>query len=262
VRGPDLLWGGDVHRFHPPQRKFDGVIGGPPCQIFSRLKRLNPLAGEKHGNQIPEFERVVHEATPWWFLMENVPEAPEPSVSGYAVRSYLLRDAWVGGRTSRMRRFSFGSLYGLALNIEVQALWDYQQPEPAVCASDGGRAVPVKIGGSGKPKRVGAALLTDRSRRTFADACELQGLPRDFLSDSPFTHEGKRKAIGNGVPLPMGVAIARAVRHALQLQQATSVTPDERRPREQEDGRERALCARGQSVKIRPAGSTASENGR
>ena len=30
VRGPDLLWGGDVKRFHPPAGKFDGVIGGPP----------------------------------------------------------------------------------------------------------------------------------------------------------------------------------------------------------------------------------------
>jgi len=31
VRGPDLLWGGDIVRFHPPAGRFDGVIGGPPC---------------------------------------------------------------------------------------------------------------------------------------------------------------------------------------------------------------------------------------
>ena len=214
VRGPDVLWGGDIRRFHPPLRRFDGVIGGPPCQLFSALKRLNPRAGEKHGNLIPEFERVVHESTPWWFLMENVEAAPEPVVSGYTVRSYLLRDVWVGGRTSRLRRFSFGSLYGLPLDIEVQAICD-QQPAPAVCASDGGRAVPVKIGGSGRPKRIGAALLADRSKRTFADACELQGLPRDFLADAPFTHEGKRRVIGNGVPLALGRAVARAVKQAI-----------------------------------------------
>ena len=35
VRGPDLLWGGDIKTFHPPAGKFDGVIGGPPCQLFS-----------------------------------------------------------------------------------------------------------------------------------------------------------------------------------------------------------------------------------
>ena len=25
VRGPDLLWGGDIRSFHPPAGKFDGV---------------------------------------------------------------------------------------------------------------------------------------------------------------------------------------------------------------------------------------------
>jgi DNA (cytosine-5)-methyltransferase 1 len=35
VRGPDVLWGGDVRRFHPPAGKFYGIIGGPPCQSFS-----------------------------------------------------------------------------------------------------------------------------------------------------------------------------------------------------------------------------------
>lgn len=36
VRGPDLLWGGDVHVFAPPPGCFVGVIGGPPCKAFSR----------------------------------------------------------------------------------------------------------------------------------------------------------------------------------------------------------------------------------
>lgn len=29
VRGPDLLWGGDVRAFHPPAGVFGGVIGVP-----------------------------------------------------------------------------------------------------------------------------------------------------------------------------------------------------------------------------------------
>lgn len=41
VRGPDLLWGGDIRRFHPPSGRFDGVIGGPPCQRFSGLGNVN-----------------------------------------------------------------------------------------------------------------------------------------------------------------------------------------------------------------------------
>jgi DNA (cytosine-5)-methyltransferase 1 len=40
VRGPDLLWGGDVYTFHPPVGKFDGVIGGPPCKRWSRLAHM------------------------------------------------------------------------------------------------------------------------------------------------------------------------------------------------------------------------------
>ena len=63
VRGPDPIWGGDVKTFHPPAGRFDGVIGGPPCQIHSRLRFLNPLAGQKHGDLIPEFCRVVAELT-------------------------------------------------------------------------------------------------------------------------------------------------------------------------------------------------------
>src|SRR5689334_12026263 len=40
VRGPDLLWGGDVKRFHAPSGHFVGVIGGPPCQAFCRLVHI------------------------------------------------------------------------------------------------------------------------------------------------------------------------------------------------------------------------------
>lgn len=103
VRGPDLLWGGDVRRFNPPAGTFEGVIGGPPCQLFSIMKRLNPRAGEKHGNLIPEFERVIREARPRWFVMENVPGAPTPTLLRYRVQRKLVRDIWVGGVTNRQR---------------------------------------------------------------------------------------------------------------------------------------------------------------
>ena len=53
-----------------------------------------------------------------------------------------------------------------------------------------------------------------KSKSSFARMVELQGLPADFLSDAPFTVAGKCKAVGNGVPLPMGRAIARAVKAA------------------------------------------------
>ncbi|MFC6048671.1 DNA cytosine methyltransferase, partial [Methylobacterium hispanicum] len=114
VRGPDLLWGGDVCSFHPPRGRFDGIVGGPPCQAFSRMRHIVAANGfETAPNLIPEFERVVAEAAPSWFLMENVEEAPVPSVEGFQVHDVVLCDHWVGGATSRRRRFSFGTAAGV-----------------------------------------------------------------------------------------------------------------------------------------------------
>lgn len=217
VRGPDLLWGGDIKRFHPPSGRFDGIIGGPPCQLFSIMKRLNPRAGEKHGHLIPQFERCVLEARPKWFLMENVPAAPTPEVPGYTVHGVLIKDVWVGGETSRLRRFSFGSVDQLIFRIETLAL-HCPNPSQAILAGGGGARVPVALGGSGKRKKTADGKChgpNDGPRAPFADMLKAQGLPLDFLSDAPFTKDGKIHAIGNGVPLPMGRAVARAVKAAL-----------------------------------------------
>lgn len=43
VRGPDPLWGGDIRNFHVPAGVFEGIIGGPPCQHWTRLMFLNKL---------------------------------------------------------------------------------------------------------------------------------------------------------------------------------------------------------------------------
>jgi DNA (cytosine-5)-methyltransferase 1 len=116
VRGPDVLWGGDIRAFNPPQGTFSGVIGGPPCQAFSALAHLVRANGHepRFGNLIPEFERCVAEAAPEWFVMENVPQAPTPAVEGYAVTDCMVNNAWIcdgsgyGQEQERKRRFSFG----------------------------------------------------------------------------------------------------------------------------------------------------------
>lgn len=224
VRGPDVLWGGDIRKFHPPHTRFDGVIGGPPCQLFSQMRHIQPLAGKKHGNLIPEFERVVSEADPWWFVMENVRDAPLPVVSRFRVNSQILKDVWVGGETMRLRRISFG-VHGAhrhasaELRIEQVALHT-QEPEVSALAGASDRT-PVMIGGSGKVKKTygnsgrRSVLGSSSGVNSYAEKLRQQGLPTDFLSDAPFTASGKSHAVGNGVPLPMGRAIAKAVKRAM-----------------------------------------------
>lgn len=223
VRGPDVLWGGDVRRFHPPAGRFDGVIGGPPCQMFSQLRHLNGTAGQKHSNLIPEFERVVSEAAPAWFLMENVPAAPKPVIANYCVTSMTLNNRWVGGIQNRERCFSFGVC--AAHPVDLAAYLDVVLFEPAewgYAVTSSSRQVPVEIGGTGKIKRTYTENGKRRGpnagpRAAIADMCQLQGLPANFLDEAPFSEAGKRKMIGNGVPLPLGRAIANAVREALAV---------------------------------------------
>lgn len=215
VRGPDPLWGGDVRKFHVPAGRFDGVIGGPPCQPFSQLVHMVRANGfePKHENLIPEYERIVAEAAPAWFVMEEVRGAPLPNVPGYAVHEQMVNARHVGSTQNRERRISFGTHDGRKLYLETEVFepleWDFAVTGDA-------RRRPVAMLAGGKPKGNESGGRTSSLNRgggslDFETMCELQGLPRDFLSESPFTVSGKRQMIGNGVPLPMGRAIAKAV---------------------------------------------------
>lgn len=221
VRGPDLLWGGDIHRFHPPAGRFDGVIGGPPC------KRWSPLANvvrAVHGEDsvapdlIPEYERVVSAARPSWFLMENVVRAPRPVVPGYVVRDETLNNRWCGGEQNRMRRFSFGTRDGRRLPILTEAL-EPSEFKPAVTTNSGGRRKHIAYDARGRVR--GKQGHADDSRlrwRPLEEMASDQGVPADFLTalqHGAFTTKALRIGIGNGVPLPMGRAVARAVKKAI-----------------------------------------------
>ena len=291
VRGPDVIFGGDVRAFHPPPGVFQGVIGGDPCQSHSGLANLVRAKGLKPSfpDMTPEFQRVVEEARPRWFLRENVPQAPPLKPDGYAVRDFLLDlstldagDGW-GHEQMRRRRWWFGvrdgeapdlrrwirfalrelpdSTHCLAGNDWAPGQRDAMR-QPAVAAD--ARAVPVRQGGSGKVKvtavaqagvnqdparkvkvtavggndgtadadaiggyrKAKQAPVTGRAegrvgsptkdysppRRDLAEMLRLQGLPADWLDRAPWTVQGKRKAVGNAVPLPMARELARAIR--------------------------------------------------
>ena len=105
VRGPDIIWGQDVRTWSAIAGKFDVVIGGPPCKLFSSVGRWVTNPNE---NLIPEFERGVQKAQPRAFVMENVKEAPLPHVDGYAVQGFVLNSHHYGANQNRVRRFSIG----------------------------------------------------------------------------------------------------------------------------------------------------------
>jgi DNA (cytosine-5)-methyltransferase 1 len=258
VRGPDVIWGGDIREFHPPAGKFDGVIGGDPCQSHSALASLVKAKGLEPSfpDLTPEYKRVVELAQPAWFLRENVPQAPAIQPKGYDVRSFLLDHSTLdsgdgtGHEQMRRRRFWFGVRDGEC--PELRRWIDFalfELPDVTQAVSGDTRSVPVKLGGSGKVKATAVsredspqtraergstrwtrqAPVTRRHegrvgapdkdysppRRTLADMCELQGLLPDWLEHQPWTMQAKRKMIGNGVPIPMARAVARAVKAAL-----------------------------------------------
>lgn len=233
VRGPDLLWGGDIHNFHPPAGKFDGVIGGPPCKRWSPLANIvRAVHGEDSvaPDLIPEFERIVSEAAPSWFLMENVPKAPKPNVSPYAVIDQLVRDVWCGGKTNRMRRFSFGShlahnIFDTPCNnffIDTMAL-HATEAKPTVTTSSGGRRKVIAYDSHGLVRgKQGHADDARLKWRPLAEMGDDQGVPSSFIErlqkHGAFTTKALRIGIGNGVPLPMARAVARAVKNAIGYQ--------------------------------------------
>jgi len=188
VRGPDLLWGGDIRKFHPPVNIFWGIIGGPPCQDFSRLRRGEPTG---YGlEMLAEFIRGVTEAQPEWWLMENVDRVPNVTKlreAGYVTQRFDINQGWYCDVT-RLRHIQFGSKSGRLLNVTRRPVTDVTH-------------------------RAGAALASDD--RPFKELCRLQGLPEDF-DLPPFLATEKKRAVGNGVPLQMGRVLAQAVIEAYQ----------------------------------------------
>jgi DNA (cytosine-5)-methyltransferase 1 len=237
VRGPDVLWGGDIRRFNPPAGVFQGVIGGPPCQCFSKLSHMVRQNGHEpvFGNLIPEFERCVREARPRWWVMENVPDAPRPfggvegpepfGAEGYGIYCCLLNNRWCidpetnePAKPNRLRAWTFGFLGERRVLPITTAVFEHMEYE---YAATGGSQRPAKNGHviamnrGGKPKRSRMPFNTKSAAAAAQELCRKQGVPANFLEHSPFRKDALCKMLGNGVPYPMGRAIARAVKEVL-----------------------------------------------
>ena len=154
VSAGDVLWGRDVRNFAPAGHVFRGVIGGSPCQDFSKARRADPTG---YGvEMVKEFARCVTTAGPDWFLSENVPGVPDIVVPGYTVQRFNVNARECGVAQNRLRCFQFGSLDGRGLVIP--------RSQPTGTAS----------------RCCMASEGNKTGRRAFAEFCELQGLPRTF----------------------------------------------------------------------------------
>lgn len=238
VRGPDLLWGGDIRSFHPPAGKFDGVIGGPPCKRFSPLANVvRAVHGEESvaPDLIPEFERVVADVAPAWFIMENVERAPLPCVPGYVVHNEIVNNRWCGGEQNRVRRFSFGTRDGRRLPVQTEA-FEPIEFKPAVTTNSGGRRKVIAFDSRGLVRgKQGHADDARLKWRPLEEMASDHGVPAEFVAalqeHGAFTMKALRIGVGNGVPLPMGRAVARAVKRAIgfkaeeRIPQAESLSP-------------------------------------
>lgn len=189
VRGPDLIYGGDVRTFRVPAGKFEGVIGGSPCPDFSRARRCAP-SGEGV-ELLNEFARVVQEATPIWWMLENVPGVPDVTIARYLHTRIDLDARDCGLNQSRLRHFQYGDFWG-RVPIVSRRSRAIGAASRCCVASEGGQM----------------------GRRSWADFCELQGLPRDFELPG-MTLAARYRAVGNGVPVPMARVMAAAIRAAV-----------------------------------------------
>ena len=196
VRGPDAIWGGDIHRFTAPAGHFTGIIGGPPCQKFCLANRERDV--EAGMALVKEYLRNVTSGQPDWWLMENVPGSPfVTTLPGYIVQNFTLNAAHVGSEQHRLRKFSFGHRPGTR-ELVIARTGPQPGPSQRTClASEGKR----------------------KGRRTWAEFCQLQGLPNGF-DLPPFKLMEKYQAVGNGVPYPMALALAQAI-----LSRDRAVTP-------------------------------------
>lgn len=164
--------------------QFEGIIAGPPCQDFSRARRRPPSG---HGiEMLRELARLITEAQPEWWLVENVPGVPTIRIEGFTTQRFNMFASDFGLDHRRNRSFQFGSK-GEKLVIP-RGRQSHLKMKPTPLASDYARS----------------------RKRNFADLCERMGLPRRFTLLG-LSRRAQFRVVGQGVPVVMARAVAIAI---------------------------------------------------
>lgn len=198
VRGPDLLHGRrQEHMRQCRPGTFSVIIGGPPCQPFSKITSSESL----HADHVAEFWRIVDFYKPDVAIMEeviNVHTRTHPEIPP-GTHCTVLRDWDCGGFTQRVRGFWHrGFIIVPAPHRDGTQSWSVLARSWDKVVSDGAR-----------PRK---AML---SNLKAGKACALQGFP-EFYD----TIKGERRVVpdklivhmqGNGVPRSMGEWVVRSL---------------------------------------------------
>lgn len=192
VRGPDPVTGDLIENFHGLAGHVDGIIAGPPCQDFSRLRRTQPSG---HGlRMLHELLRVAQECNPTWLLVENVPGIPDLIHQGQTLQRIDITDLECGGCQLRRRHWQWWHRDGRQLHPDRQT--------------------------SLKPGTVTRAVTATPSQsqpRNYAELCRRMGLQTP-IHPAGWSHAAKCKAIGNAVTWPMATTMVAAVSQAIDGQ--------------------------------------------
>lgn len=188
VSAGDIMWGSDIREFSCGVGCFGGVIGGSPCPDFSKARRSPPTG---YGlEMIAEYVRVVVEAQPEWWLLENVPGVPDVTVPGYVTQRLDVRANEFGLLQKRVRHIQVGRRPDRPALVVPRVAAQGVVTEPAALAREGRMSV--------------------IHRRSWSEFCALQGVTE--LELPMLTKAGRYAVVGNAVPLPVARAFAVAIR--------------------------------------------------
>jgi DNA (cytosine-5)-methyltransferase 1 len=228
-----------------------GVIGGPPCQAWSR-RNIRKDANDPRARLLDEYMRIVEEVRPRWFVVENVttvPKAAKQSVTekaealGYRVHSACLNAADYGAAQTRRRWIAIGHREGAIQDFQtvrpqtvrqafagIRKNWGVMQSSPETLARLATATADEWAPMNGEyrnmirlkwdepaptvcnPKKVYMVHPGELRNISLAEAAALQGFPADYVWKG--NGGAIAQMIANAMPAEMAAAIAGAVRRA------------------------------------------------
>ena len=241
----------DVRNLSGARGDFDGitgVIGGPPCQAWSR-RNIRKDANDPRAVLLDEYMRIVEEVRPRWFVLENVVTVPKVAkrdvaekakTLGYEVYSACLNAADYGAAQTRRRWIVIGCREGTIRNFQtvrprtvreafgdLRDNWGLMRSSPetlarlAVATTDEWAAMNGEYRNMIRlqwdapaptvcnPKKVYMVHPGECRNISLAEAAALQGFPPDYIWHGSETTIAQM--IANAMPAEMAAAVAGAI---------------------------------------------------